>query len=321
MSLNGALRRKYFSESWLLWLAIAIGIAIFCWVRVHVVGEFDTSQFKQIVDLLPKDWRKFSSVDFDWLVSYLGRTALTLDEPMLLMLISSWCIVRGSDVVSGELSRGTMEMLLAQPVSRMKIWWTHATWTFIGMAGLVAVAWLFMAIGIWTTSVEETTYMELNFGITQVPLTFAEPVTQTVAMGDQVNPMLFLPGIVNLFTLCFFLGGFSAWCSAMDRFRWRTLGVVAGFYFLQAGMKVLAMASESWSWIRFITVFGYYSPANSVEAAQQSLWRCLYVFKTGAQGQFMPGPLLNNLLLIALGILLYVWGARIFRKRDLPAPI
>ena len=78
----GALRRKYFSESWLLWSALAIGCSIFCWVRVHVVGEFDTSQFRQIIDLLPKDWRKFASVDFDWLVSYLGRTALTLDEPM-----------------------------------------------------------------------------------------------------------------------------------------------------------------------------------------------------------------------------------------------
>ncbi len=321
MSIDQALRRKYFSESWMLWSAIALGVSIFCWVRVHVVGEFDTSQFKQIVDLLPKDWRKFSSVDFDWLVSYLGRTALTLDEPMLLLLICSWVIVRGSDVVSGELGRGTMEMLLAQPVSRMKVWWTHAFWTFVGMVGLVAVTWLFIAVGIWTTSVEETSYMELNFGVTKIPLTFAEPVIETVAMSDHVNPMLFLPGIVNLFTLCFFLGGFSAWCSSMDRFRWRTLGIVAAFYFLQGGMKVLAMASESLSWIRFATVFGYYGPANSIESAQKSVWNCLSLFKESSQGQLLPAPLLNNLLLLSLGVLLYVWGGRIFKKRDLPAPI
>ena len=321
MSIDRALRRKYFSESWLLWSAIAIGVSIFCWVRVRVVAEFDTSQFRQIVDLLPKDWRKFSSVDFDWLVSYLGRTALTLDEPMLLMLICSWVIVRGSDVVSGELGRGTMEMLLAQPVSRMKVWWTHAWWTFVGMIGLVALTWFFMSAGIWTTSVEETTYMELNLGVTQIPLTFAEPVTETIAMSSKVNPMLFLPGIVNLFSLCFFLGGFSAWCSSMDRFRWRTLGIVAAFYFLQGGMKVLAMASESLSWIRFLSVFGYYGPANSIEAAQKSVWNCFSLFKVGIQGQLMPAPLLNNLLLLSLGALFYVWGSRIFKKRDLPAPI
>lgn len=321
MSLDRALRRKYFYESWLLWSAISVGIAIFCWVRVRVVGEFDTSQFRQIVDLLPKNWRKFSSVDFDWLVSYMGRTALTLDEPMLLMLICSWVIVRGSDVVSGELGRGTMEMLLAQPVSRAKVWWTHARLTFVGMVGLVGVAWLFMAIGIWTTSVEETSYMELDLGVTQLPLTFAEPVTKTVHMSDHVDPLYFFPGIINLFSLCFFLGGFSAWCSSLDRFRWRTLGVIVGFFFLQSGMKVLAMASESMSWIRFLTVFGYYEPGGSVETAQKSIIDCFAIFKSGAQDRLLPAPLLNNLVLISLGVLFYVWGSRIFRKRDLPAPI
>ena len=321
MNLSRALRQKYFSESWLLWLAIAMGIAIFCWVRVHVVGELDTSQFKQIIDLLPSDWRKFSSVDFDWLVSYLGRTALTLDEPMLLLLACSWTIVRGSDVVSGELSRGTMEMLLAQPVSRARIWWTHAMWTLVGVVGLVGVTWLFMAVGVWNTSVEETSYMELNLGLTHVPLTFAEPVTETIAMADRVNPVNFLPGVINLFTLCFFLGGFSAWCSSFDRFRWRTLGIIAGFYFLQGGMKVLALASEAWSWIRFVTVFGYYSPSNAVEMGQVNLLDCFAFFKYGAQGRFMPAPLLNNLVLLTLGIIFYWWGSRIFRKRDLPAPI
>ena len=321
MSTKSALRRKYFAESWLLWLAIAIGIAIFCWVRVRVVGKLDTSQFRQIVDLLPKDWRKFSSVDFDWLVSYLGRTALTLDEPMLLLLICSWGIVRGSDVVSGELSRGTMEMLLAQPISRLRVWWTHAFWTVTGMVGLVFVTWLFMSIGIWTTVVEETSYMEMDFGVVQLPLAFAEPVTESVAMAERVNPLLFLPGVVNLFSLSFVIGGLAAYCSALDRFRWRTLGIVAGFYFLQGGMKVLAMASESWSWVRFLTVFGYYGPTNSVEAAQESWLRCFDLFKTGSQGQFLPAPLLNNVVLIALGTVLYLWGARIFYKRDLPAAI
>lgn len=321
MSLQKALRRKYFSESWLLWLAIAFGTSLFCWIRVRIVGEFDTSQFRQIVDLLPKDWRKFASVDFDWLVSYLGRTALALDEPMLLLLICSWAIVRGSDVVSGELSRGTLEMLVAQPVSRLRIWWTHARWTILGMTGLVAIVWLFMAIGIWTTNVEETTYPELSLGFTSFPLTFAEPIKNTIAMSDEVNPMMFLPGIINLFSLGIFLGGFSAWCSSWDRFRWRTLGIVAAFYFLQGGMKVLALASEWWSWIRYATVFGFYSPASSIEATQRDASEFFNLFTVSANGSTLPGPLLNNIVLLTLGIVLYVWGSRIFHKRDLPAPI
>ena len=126
---NFALLRKYINESTLLFIGLVLGVLSFCYFRVRVVGKLDTAQFQQIMDLLPKDWRKFSSVDFDWLVSYLGRTSFTLDEPMLVLLISAWAIVRGSDVVSGELGRGTMEMFLAQPISRTRVFLHHAAYT------------------------------------------------------------------------------------------------------------------------------------------------------------------------------------------------
>ena len=171
--MNLALTKKYFHESAILFIGLIIGVFTFCFFRVRVVGKLDTSQFQQIIDLLPKDWRKFADVDFDWLVSYLGRTSFTLDEPMLVLLISAWAIVRGSDVVSGELSRGTMEMFLAQPVSRRRVFVTHAVWTIIGLVALVLMSWLGMAVGVWTTVVEETRYPDV-FGI---PLTFAEPKT------------------------------------------------------------------------------------------------------------------------------------------------
>jgi len=312
-----ALRQKYFSESWLLLIALVVGVAIFCWVRVHVVGEFDTSQFRQIVDLLPKDWRKFATVDFDWLVSYLGRTALTLDEPMLLMLVSGWMIVRGSDVVSGELSRGTMETLCAQPISRNRIYWTHAFWTIVGLIGLVATAWLWMAIGIWTTSVDETFYPVMW----NIPLTFLEPEVTTIEMSDRVNPLIYFPGVVNLLTLGIFLGGFSAWCSSWDRFRWRTLGVVSAFYFVQAGMKIIALASEGFAWMRHLTIFGFYSPASSIQLTTENTWAIFSLIQVSSKGETLPGPLVNNLVLLLLGIGFYWWGCRTFVKRDLPAPI
>jgi len=59
----------------LLLLAIGVGLFAFGWFRVTLVCELDTGKFRQIIDLLPSDWRKFASVDFDWMVSYLGRTS------------------------------------------------------------------------------------------------------------------------------------------------------------------------------------------------------------------------------------------------------
>ncbi len=89
--MNRPLIKKYIAEGVLLFVALALGVfASFCF-RLWVVGELDTDQFQQIIDLLPKDWRKFATVDFDWLVSYLGRTSLTLNGPMLISLVCCVC--------------------------------------------------------------------------------------------------------------------------------------------------------------------------------------------------------------------------------------
>ena len=238
--------KKYLTEGLLLFIGIALGVFIFSWFRVRVVGELDTAQFRQIIDLLPKNWRQFASVDFDWLVSYLGRTSLTLDEPMLVVLVCAWGLVRGSDVVSGEISRGTMEMLISQPLSRRRLYLTHATMTILFLVVLMGICWLGMSLGIWFCSVEESTYPELRIPIAdyRIPLRFLPPKTETIAMATEVNPISFLPGIMNLFCLGFCFSGFSAFCSSWDRYRWRTLGIVATVFFINAGMKVMGMGSE-----------------------------------------------------------------------------
>ena len=319
-----ALWNKYVAEAILLFIGIAIGVFAFSWFRVWVVGELDTAQFRQIIDLLPKNWRKFASVDFDWLVSYLGRTSLTLDEPMLVLLISAWGLVRGSDVVSGELSRGTMEMLLAQPVSRKKVFVQHAITTIFFLSLLVAICWIGMALGIWMTSVEESTYPEIRIPIAdyRIPLSFLPPSKETIAMATVVNPLAFLPGVANLFCLGFCMSGFAAFCSSMDRYRWRTLGVVAVFFFANAGAKIVGMGSERLGWVEHIGVFGLYSPAGAIELSQHDPWSVFYLVKYSADGTFEGLGLMGHCgLLLLIGMALYWVGLKNFVQRDLPAPM
>jgi ABC-2 type transport system permease protein len=316
--------KKYFAESLLLWSAIAIGVVIFCWFRVWIVGELDSAQFRQIIDLLPKDWRKFSTVDFDWLVSYLGRTSLCLDEPMLVLMVVGWAMVRGSDVVSGELNRGSMELLLAQPVSRTKVYLTHAFCTLFGLLLLVLLVWLSMSIGIWTTSVTETTYPTLSVPMmgSAVPLRLFKPNVETIWMGSVVNPLLFLPGIIKLFCLAAFFGGLAAALSALDRYRWRTLGLLAGFYFLNGGIKLLGMASQKLSWLVYCNIFGFFSPARSIESVSHN-WADIWLwFERSEQGKIVgTGMVFDCVMLLGLTVLLYYAGLRTFERRDLPAPV
>ena len=322
--MTNPLVKKYIFEGLILFIGLALGVFIFSWFRVWVVGELDTAQFRQIIDLLPKNWRQFATVDFDWLVSYLGRTALTLDEPMLVVLVCAWGLVRGSDVVSGELSRGTMEMLLSQPLSRRKVFLTHAWMTVLFLGLLLGICWLGMSLGIWSCSVEESTYPEIRIPVVdyKIPLSFLPPQKETIAMADVVNPVAFLPGVISLFCLAFCFSGFAAFCSSWDRYRWRTLGIVAAFFFANAGLKIMGMGSERFAWVEGCTLFGLYSPASTIESAQHDPWSPLYLLSKNAEGQFSGlGTMGSALLLVVIGLAFYWVGLRIFMKRDLPAPV
>lgn len=322
--MNHSLWRKYIAESLLLFIALGIGVSLFGWFRVWIVGELDTAQFRQIIDLLPKDWRKFASVDFDWLVSYLGRTSTTLDEPMLISLICGWGIIRGSDVVSGELSRGTMEMLIAQPISRREHYLRHAVYTLMMLFCLSMLVWFGMTLGVCTSSVEETTYPVIRIPIVdyQIPLRFLKPKTEVIAMVEQVNPLMFLPGIFSLLSIGVFFAGLSACLSAFDRYRWRTIGVLVAVYFANAGLKILGMGSTRLSWVENCTIFGVYHPAAAIKDFEESGWASFRIADFSESGVIEAlGTSTNIAIPILLGAILYYIGLKRFESRDLPAPI
>ncbi len=323
-SLNRALLKKYVRESLLLWIFTAIGLFAFGWFRVWIVSEVDTARFQQILELLPKDWRRFSAVDFDWIISYLGRTSLTLDEPMIMMLTALWTIVRGSDVVSGEISRGTLEIVLAQPLSRTRVFTQHFVLTLLGLLFLVILIWFGMSIAVWTTNIEEIVYPVVRVPLSnyEIPLTFVEPKSSVVPMHDKVKPLQFLPGIVNLFCFGFFMTGFSMLASSLDRFRWRTLGIVVGAYFLQGMIKLGALGSEKLFWFKYFTVFSLYEPALSVEIWDTRPEQALWLLRTSGSEEWVGlAPLSFNALLLFMGAACFAVGLRTFQKRDLPAPI
>ena len=186
------------------------------------------------------------------------------------------------------------------------------------------LCWFAMAIGIWTSSVEETTYPVLKIPIVDypIPLTFLPEQTELVKMSDEVDPIMFLPGIVNLFFLGWFLAGFAAMLSAFDRFRWRTLGIVSAFYFSNAGLKILGMSSAKLAWVEQLSIFGFYSPASVIQRTQANPLSLLHFFDYSNEGQIQGTALLGScVVLFVTGLICYVVGLRRFETRDLPAPM
>ena len=319
-----ALLRKNIRESQLLLLSSTVILFAFCWLRVWIVSLLPTDRFKTIVEQF-KEFERFVPVSFDQLFTYPGRIALTYDELIVVMCMAIWAIARGSDAVAGELSRGTLEMVLAQPVSRRRVVITQAIVTTCGAALLSLASWGGIYAGIQTTHVDEP----VSSSLLSLPMLGINPAqamqegdTRRVAMSTKVDPNDLWPAAANLFSLGFFLAGLSTMISSWDRYRWRTIGVVAAIYVVQLIMKIVGLASSRLKWMLDFTFFTAYDPERFVSIAvhtPQDAWRLVLVGDQGAwQGL---GPLGFDLLLITMGLAAYLVATFVFCRRDLPAPL
>jgi ABC-2 type transport system permease protein len=323
--MNRALVKKCLAEAQWLLLGCSAAVFAFCWMRVWLVSQLDTSRFKAIIDLLPAQWQKFSPVDMDWIVTYTGRIALAYDEPVVVACAAIWAIARGSDCISGELGRGTMEMLLAQPLSRLQVLATQGSVTVAGAAVIAVAAWCGNWIGIATTSVKEEaapnswTAPVLNIEIYNP---FAKREVVEVPMGDRVDAAVFWPATFNLFTLGLFFAGLTTLMSSWDRYRWRTIGIVVGFYIVQLMVKTIGLMVDDYQWMLNLTIFTCYEPEGFVQVAAEAPAYAWSVLRYDAEGRFAElGPLGYNLVLIVLGLFSYAGAAVVFARRDLPAPL
>ena len=318
------LLRKYFGESALLWFACAIALVAFNVLRVWLVSLVEMEKFKTIIEQF-REYERFSPIPFDQMFTYAGRIGMTFDEPIVVLCIVVWVVARGSDVVSGELGRGTLEMLLAQPVTRIQVLCAHGIVATLGLAGLSLCVWLGIWIGIMSFSVETTPpqasiYVPL-IGI-NLPLPQAEMDPIQTPMSELVSPEVFGVGVLNLFGFGFALLGFSTWVSSLDRYRWRAVGVVIGFYIVNVILMITSQATERMDWLKYLTYFTCYKPERIIQRAidpdSGSPWQLTTITESG---QTEIGPLGMTLLMIAIGCIGYALAARHFNRRDLPAPV
>jgi ABC-2 type transport system permease protein len=312
---------------WLL-LSSALAIFVFCWLRVWMVSRLATERFRAILEMLPTDWRRFLSVDLEWLITYPGRISLAYQELIVILCVALWSIARGSDAVSGELNRGTLEMLLAQPLSRRRILGTQVLVTLTGVAVLAGAAFAGTGAGIYTTQLKEEVaqHISLPFYVpgvgTELPLPFSKKTTRYTPMSDKVEMRLFLPATANLFALGVMIAGFSTFMSAWDRYRWRTIGIVTGVLVVQVMLKIAGMASDGTRWLKYLSVLSAYEPESFVRVADrtpEATWSFMLYDANGSWTEF--GPAASHLLLLGIGVVSLIAASEVFARRDLPAPL
>lgn len=136
-----ALLRSEMQLMWrpLLWWTIGI-LAVVLFTVAFFPAVRNTPGFDEIAEQLPESVRPLiGTMDITSPVGYLLSQLYLFFLPAVLLV---YAIGRGSSTIAGEEEAGTLDLLLAQPVSRTQVYVTKATAVALG-AGILALAtWL-----------------------------------------------------------------------------------------------------------------------------------------------------------------------------------
>jgi ABC-2 type transport system permease protein len=284
-----ALFGKAVGDARLLLVSIALLMFFFPLLFIWASSAISLPAFSEfLANALPKRWERVSGVPFSQLATPAGRVAMVYVHPLVLFGAVVWAIARGSDCVSGEIGRGTMEMLLAQPVRRSVVYFTQAAAAVLGSVILATAVWCGTAIGL-----------------------------RTVALYEDVSAFLYIAPAVNLVGLMVCVGGVSALVSSCDNQRWRTVGIVGAWYALSLFLEVIAQIADGWEWLGYGSFTMAYEPQTMV-ARPAEAWSLLE-FHDGAFAGLGSGG--RQLILFGVGLVSYAVGAAIFSRREIPAPL
>lgn len=272
------------------WQLIGSALIVFAfhWIRVWIISLFPMQRFQRLLSLVPDAFMPLLPVPKEQLATVAGRIATSFEDPLPMMVLVAWAIGRGSDAVSGEMGRGTMEMLLAQPVRRISVIGTQATVTIAGAALIAYAGWAGTSMGI-----------------------------QTVTLEQDVSSKLFIPASLNIFSMTFFLAGLATLLSSVDRFRARTIGLMAGFFAVEFLVKIVGLVGPDLGWMLNASFLTAYEPQVLV-ADPDFAWS--FTVPTG-DGRWQWAGLSYHAVLLGIGALAYLAAMLHFCRRDLPAPL
>jgi ABC-2 type transport system permease protein len=206
-------------------------------------------------------------------------------HPLVQTILCVWAIGRAAGAIAGEIDRGTMELLLAQPLPRYRVVLAHLAVDGLTIPALCLSLWAGNWLGAWLVGV-----LDLEAG----------PAPSRLA----VDPRIFAPALAYVAALLFAVSGYTMWLSARGRFRGRVLGVAVLVTLVQFLVNAVGQLWNTIAFLRPYTVFFYYQPQRAI------LGRGL-----------LEEDLTNLGVLLGVGAAGYALALAAFCRRDLPAPL
>jgi beta-exotoxin I transport system permease protein len=217
-------------------------------------------------------------------------------HPLVITILCIWAIGRASGAIAGEVDRGTMELLLAQPLPRDRVVLAHLIVDLITIPVLCLSIWIGTWLGAWAFDMLD--------------------VTAGINAPKHVNPWLFGPGLVNAAALTFAVTGYTLWLSSAGRFRSRVMGAAVLITLVQYLVNLIGQMLTWFQPFRPFTIFYYYQPQQII--LHGKWWQDLGDVWADGQPLVWVYPVVVLLLVGAVGYVMAFWT---FSRRDLPAPL
>jgi ABC-2 type transport system permease protein len=234
--MNRALWKKALGEVRLMLPCFVVLMFGFQILFVWLTSQVDLQYIQYVLQHMPEYWKRLLPVSVASVSTYVGRVAIGYDHPVVVFGIAFWAVARGSDAVSGPLGRGTLEMVLAQPVRRVSVLLTNAAMTTLGTAAIAAANWAGTFAG-----------LRMFQKMRNIP---AFPYAGCA---------------LNLFCYALFLAAVTTLLSACDRYRSRTVGLAVGFYIGSLVLKVIGRVSSGYHALLYGSFLAVFEPQRFVD--------------------------------------------------------
>lgn len=229
--MNLAIWKKAVADSRLQLLICSVFLVLFGWVFVWLMSQLEIGIFGVLLRMLPGWVAKLTGAPVDAFATRTGQLSILYMHVITLLVVVAWALGRGSDSISGEIGRGTMDLILSLPVRRVTVILAPAVVATLGAAVLAGS----ILVGIW-------------LGLL------------TVTLDEEVLLTRFLPGTINLFCMTFCLGGVTTFISSWNRDRWRTIVLSGGFFVVSLIVKLIWRMWPGGDWLKYFTFLAAFQP-------------------------------------------------------------
>jgi ABC-2 type transport system permease protein len=227
-------------------------------------------------------------------------------HPLTQILLCLWAVYRAGSAIAGEIDRGTMELLLSQPMPRYKLVTAHLIVDLLTIPLICLAMWGGSALGVYL-------FGPFVFDPSKIPPPFGPAPGEVKLLESNVDQLG--AGLWVVGGLLFALSGLTIWLSSRGRSRWTVIGIALALVIVMFALNLLGQMLDDVAVLRPLTIFYYYQPQRIV---LKDVWNV----DCSVWNEGKPLAHINMLaVLLGVGVVGYTGALLTFTRRDIPAPL